>query len=277
MTSLTSFFSCLALVSLSGDMASAGGADRVLKVAMCQIFALDGDREGNFVRIEAALREARAQGAHIACFPETTILGWVNPEAHERAHPIPGADTDRLGRLARQYDLFLCAGLAEKDNDRLYDSVVLIDPQGRILLKHRKINLLTDLMDPPYTPGRDICVAETPLGTIGLLICADSFQEPLCRRLRELKPDLVLIPYGWAAVESAWPEHGERLKDTVAQAARWIGAPVIGTDLVGAITHGPWKGRTYGGQSTAADAQGQTLAVAKDRQQDCKLVTLRIP
>jgi len=95
MTSLTSLFSCLVLVCLSGGPAPARSTDRLLKVAMCQIFALDGDREGNFVRIEAALREARAQGAAIACFPETTVLGRVNPQAHERAHPIPGADTDR--------------------------------------------------------------------------------------------------------------------------------------------------------------------------------------
>ncbi|MBN1361081.1 MAG: carbon-nitrogen hydrolase family protein [Sedimentisphaerales bacterium] len=277
MSSFTSLVSCLALVSLSGDVPPAGSGQRALKVAMCQIFALDGDREGNFVRIEAALREAKAQGAQIACFPETTLLGWVNPDAHQRAHPVPGADTDRLGHLARQYSLYICAGLAEKDGDCLYDSAVLIDPTGRILLKHRKINILTNLMDPPYTPGRDVQVVQTPLGTIGLLICADSFQEDLCRRLRDLKPDFVLIPYGWAADETEWPQHGEKLKATVQQAARWIGAPVVGTDLVGAITHGPWKGKTYGGQSTAANAQGQTLAVAKDRQQDCKLVTVTIP
>lgn len=277
MTSLTSLWSCLALVCSSGNATPAGGAGRLVKVAMCQIFALDGDREGNFVRMEAALRQAKEQGAEIACLPETTILGWVNPEAHERACPVPGADTDRLGRLARRYELYLCVGLAEREDDRLYDSVVLIDPQGRILLKHRKINILTNLMDPPYTPGRDVRVVRTPLGTIGMLICADSFLESLCRRLRDLEPDLVLIPYGWAADETEWPAHGEKLKAVVQQAARWIGAPVVGTDLVGAISHGPWKGKTYGGQSTAADARGRTLAVAKDRQQDCTIVTLQIP
>ena len=61
MTSLRSLFSCLALVGLSGDMALNAGADQVLKIAMCQIVALDGDREGNFVRIEAALRAVGAK------------------------------------------------------------------------------------------------------------------------------------------------------------------------------------------------------------------------
>ena len=63
---------------------------RTIQMAMCQIVCLDGDRAGNFVRIENALREAKAAQADIACFPETAILGWVNPEAHERAFPIPG-------------------------------------------------------------------------------------------------------------------------------------------------------------------------------------------
>lgn len=61
-----------------------------MKIAVCQIFSLNGDREGNFVRIENALREANQSGAQIACFPEATILGWINSEAHKRAFPIPG-------------------------------------------------------------------------------------------------------------------------------------------------------------------------------------------
>lgn len=246
-----------------------------VKVALCQTVVLDGDREGNFVRIKAALREAEELGAQIACLPETAILGWVNPEAHERAHPIPGPDTDRLGALARQFGLYVCAGLAEKDGDQLFDSAVLIDPDGRILLKHRKINILSELMDPPYTAGEEVGVVDTPLGRIGMLICADSFLEPLCLQMRDQGPDLVLIPYGWAADESAWPGHGEELRQVVRQAARWTGASVIGTDAVGAISHGPWKGKVYGGQSTAADRDGQTIADAKDRQPD--VIVVEVP
>lgn len=276
MTLLPSLCSCLSLLCLSSDVSPAPTPKQSVKVALCQVFALDGDREGNFMRMEAALQEAREHGAQIACFPETTILGWVNPEAHERACPIPGPDTDRLARLAKQYALYLCVGLAERDGKRLFDSAVLIDPQGHILLKHRKINILTELMNPPYTPGQDVQVAKTPLGTIGLLICADSFQEPLCQRLRKLKPGLVLIPYGWAADESAWPQHGENLQKVIQQAARWTNAAVVGTDAVGTLTHGPWKGKLYGGQSTAVDAQGRIVAVAKDRQREVKVVSLSL-
>jgi predicted amidohydrolase len=84
-----------------------------IKIAMCQIFVLDGDRAGNFVRIENAICEAKESGAEIVCLPETAILGWVNPDAHKRAHPIPGEDSDRLCNLAKKYKVHLCAGLEE--------------------------------------------------------------------------------------------------------------------------------------------------------------------
>jgi hypothetical protein len=45
----------------------------------------------------------------------------------------------------------------------------------------------------------------------------------------------------------------------VQKAARTLGAPVIGPNLVGEITHGDWKGRTFEGLSTAADASGLSL------------------
>ena len=242
---------------------------------MCQIFCLDGDRSGNFVRIENAVSEAAKAGADIICFPETALLGWVNPAAHERAFEIPGQDTNRFAQLAKKYKKHLCVGLAEKDGDKLYDSVVLIDDRGRILLKHRKINILTELMTPPYTPGKDVGVAETQFGAVGRLICADTFRQDLLEKMAALKPDVVLVPYGWAAPEDKWPDHGKSLRTAVANAAKNIGAHVIGTDLVGEITQGPWAGQVYGGQSVACDKTGKVIALACDRDRDIKIVTVK--
>ena len=128
----------------------------IVRVAVAQIFCLAGDRSGNFVRIEAAVKEAKKLGAEIVCFPEMAILGWVNPEAHSLAFSIPGEDTRRLQEITRTYGLSLSIGLGEKEGNHLYDSAILIGPQGDLLLKHRKINLLAELMTPPYTPGSGV-------------------------------------------------------------------------------------------------------------------------
>jgi predicted amidohydrolase len=254
------FFCCLS--------AFAQPAPTTVRIAMCQIFCLDGDRSGNLVRIEEALREAQEQEVNIACFPETALYGWVNPTAHHRAKPIPGRDSDALCRLAQKYGMFLCVGLAEKEDENLYDTALLIDDSGRILLKHRKLNILRELMSPPYTPGTEIQAVDTPVGRIGILICADTFWRKNLDGMALLKPDLVLVPYGWAAKEESWPAHGKELHATVADAAKVMQIPVVGTDLVGKISHGPWRGYVYGGQSVAADALGRILVTAKDRDRD---------
>jgi predicted amidohydrolase len=249
---------------------------KTANAAICQIFCVDGDRRGNFVRIENAIREAKEAGADIACFPETALLGWVNPDAHKRAFPIPGEDSDKLCRLARDYNLHLCVGLAEKEGRCLYDSVVLIDNKGKILLKHQKINLLTELMSPPYTAGKSVDSVETEFGKIGLLICADTHDDKILRRMAALKPDLLLVPYGYVATEDEWPGHGKELEKVVTNTAKKTGAFIIGTNLVGEITHGPWKGRTYGGQSVAADSKGRIVVTAKDRDRDIKIISIKI-
>lgn len=247
-----------------------------VKIAMCQIVCMDGDRRGNLARIEKAVADAAKTGAEIVCLPESVILGWVNPEAHRRAQSIPGEDSKRLWEMAMRHKVFLCAGLDEKAGEDLYDSALLIDDAGQILLKHRKHILLSELMTPPYSAGRDVQVAETRFGRIGVLICADTHEPAILARMAKLNPDLVLVPYGYAAPEEAWPEHGKELERVVANAAKTIGAPVIGTNLIGQITHGPWAGRTYAGHSVAAEKTGNILAVGRDFDRDVVTISISL-
>jgi predicted amidohydrolase len=264
--------------ALANEQTTAPVEPNTIKVAMCQIFVLDGDRMGNFVRIENAIAEAKAAGAQIACLPESIVLGWENPDAHRRAQPIPGNDTVRLGKLAQKYEIFICAGLDEKDEDKLYDSAVLIDDKGEILLKHRKLEVLPELMDPPYTAAKEVnAVVDTKFGKIGLLICADTHKNSILDRMAKLKPDLLLIPYGYVEEEQKWPDHGLQLQKVVKNAAMRTGAPVIGTNSVGEVTKGPWAGRIYGGQSVAVDKNGDILGTAKDRDRDIKIVSIKTP
>lgn len=215
-------------------------------------------------------------GATLACLPETAIYGWVNPDAHQRAHPIPGEDSRCLCEMARKHRIHLCVGLDEKEGENLYDSALLIDDTGRILLKHRKIILLSELMTPPYSPGEGIQTIRTKFGTVGLLICADTHEQALLTRMEKLEPDLLLVPYGYAAQEEAWPEHGKQLERVVANAARVVGAPVVGTNLIGQITHGPWTGRTYGGHSVVVDRAGKILALGRDFDREVKIVEVAV-
>jgi predicted amidohydrolase len=249
-----------------------------VRVAVCQILVIDGDRQGNFRRIEHALQDARAAHADIAAFPECSILGWENPDAHTMATAIPGADSDRVAALAREYGVMISIGLNEKDGNKLFDSAILVDKTGKLLWKYRKLNVLPELMKPPYSVGTPsgIGVVDTQFGRIGVVICADTFADAYAQRVASLKPDLMLVPYGWAATVDKWPAHEKNLERLVAGRAKLWKCPTVGTDLVGEMTHGPWKGYTYGGASVVADADGKVIEVLRDRDTDLRVVELTL-
>ena len=277
---MTTFYTCL-LILIFFAFSNIKSNKPVIKkrhvvIAMAQIICIDGDLSGNLVRIENAIVKAKEKHADIIVFPESCLLGWVNPDAHKRACPIPGKDSETICTLARKYKLFICIGIDEKDGDKLYDSALLIDNNGNILLKHRKINVLPELMTPPYTIGNGVQTVKTKYGKIGVMVCADSFMENLLESMKSQKPDLLLIPYGWAAPENDWPAHGRELVKVVKNAAYKIKCPVIGTNLIGQISHGPWTGQVYGGQSVAFDNKKEKLVIGKDRESDIAIITVEL-
>ena len=143
---------------------------------------------------------------------------------------------------------------------RLFNSAILIDDRGQILLKHRQVNIPQKLMSPPYAAGAesDIATVNTKFGKIGLLICADTHRQDILDRMAALKPNLLLVPYGYAEDEQKWPAHSEEFHNVVINAAKRTGAAVIGNKFhVGRISRGPWAGRVYGGHSIAVDKTGQ--------------------
>jgi predicted amidohydrolase len=249
---------------------SMGANTRIVRVAACQIFGIDGDPEGNFRRIEYALQSAFRDRADLAVFPETVIYGW--------ASPVPGPTSNRIAALARKYNLMIAIGLAEKDSADLYDSAILVDRDGTILHKHRKINTIQNAMTPPYTRGRieDLGVAESRLGRIAIIICSDMFKKEIIQAVAALQPDLLLIPNGTAIQPKHWPGHGENLRRLVAEIAQRIHAPVVAPNLVGMITNGRLAGWTYGGLTPLADARRNTLAVLRDRDAEVRVVEVPV-
>jgi len=94
--------------------------------------------------------------------------------------------------------------------------------------------------------------------------------------MKTLKPDLMLVPYGWAAADDKWPAHSTELEDLVSRRAAQVRCPMAGVDLVGEMTHGPWTGWTYGGSSFVADGNGRILLTARDRDTDLRVIDLPI-
>jgi predicted amidohydrolase len=123
-------------------------------------------------------------------FPERGVKGT----AHDRSEPIPGPATDVLARKAREYSSYIIAGMLELDEDKTYDTAVLIDRDGRIAGKYRKTHLPLAEVEDGETPGNEYPVFETDFGRIGILICWDFVFPETFRIMRLEGAEIVFLP-----------------------------------------------------------------------------------
>ncbi len=111
----------------------------------------------------------------IVCLGEAITMVGTSKGVNDVAEPIPGPATERLGRAAREGRLWVVAGLTERDGDRAYNTAVLIDRQGRLAGKYRKVHLPREEWKQGITPGHEYPVFQTDFGTVAIQICYDWF------------------------------------------------------------------------------------------------------
>lgn len=239
--------------------------DRTIRVGMLQIRVVFSDAAGNLTRAAEAVKKAVQEGAEICVLPEAMDLGWANPEAAELATPIPGPVSGLLSAMAVKNHVWLVSGMTEKDGDDVYNTALLISPQGEIKAKHRKINILTGVEDV-YTPGDRLQTVKTPLGRIGFDICADNFVTslPLGHALARMGAQIILSPCAWAVVPDRDPKtdpYGAEWHEPYSLLSGLYHIPVIGVSNVGQVSAGTWKGWKAIGNSIAYDSDGTLKTV----------------
>ena len=226
-----------------------------------------GAKAQNLARAEVRIGEAAALGASIVLLPEALDLGWTHPSARTEAEPIPhGEPCRRLRAAAQRHGVFVCAGLTERSGDKLFNAAVLIDPQGEILLHHRKIHEL-DFALELYLRGDRLGVAETPFGKIGVMICADGFApgQIISRTLALMGAELILSPCAWAVPgdhDNTREPYGQLWLDNYGVVSRDCGVVIAGCSNVGPVSAGEWAGRQCIGCSLVMGSSGQPLARA---------------
>lgn len=234
-----------------------------MKLALAQMLVEPGRKHANLARAEQRVADAR--GADIVVLPEALTLGWTHPSAREEADGIPdGESCVRLRAAARQQQMFVCAGIVERAEDKLFNAAVLIDPQGEVLVHHRKIYEL-DIAQDLYGRGDRLSVVETPFGKIGVMICADGFApgQSITRALALMGARFILSPCAWAVPaehDNAREPYGQLWLDNYCPVAREFGVTIGGVSNVGPITAGPWQGRKCIGNSLLIGPDGSELA-----------------
>lgn len=151
-------------------------------------------RENCAKAAEWVRRCAETSGAELIVLPETASTGFspgIGPEElWDLVDVVPGALTEAVQEAARATGTHVVWGTYERgtgpDDARgvVYNSAVLIGPDGAVLGVYRKTHpFCTELRSRGgwVTPGDEVCVVETPLGRIGMIICFDGDYPELSR------------------------------------------------------------------------------------------------
>ena len=223
------------------------------------------------------LREAKDLGCDIACLPENfSFIGLRDADKLQVAEPDrEGPVQAFLSDTARKLKMWILGGTIVIRGDterRVANASLLIDAAGRRVARYDKIHLFDVTIpgrDEQYresthvTPGRELVIADTPVGKLGLSVCYDM-------RFPELYRELVSKGAEWLAMPAAFTvptgrAHWETLlRARAIENLCYVVAPAqTGTHTSGRETYGDSLIVDYWGQVVSRLAKGAGVITAE--------------
>jgi predicted amidohydrolase len=171
-----------------------------------------GDIDANLTSVISGIQRLGEKGAQIAVLPELWSAGYDSPaKTKEQANKTPRI-IETLSQLAIKYRMIIAGSLPEIFEDRLYNTMVVIDQDGTIAGEYRKVHLFSFIgEDKVFSAGNQAVVCHTSCGPIGLMICYDLRFPELCRSLALAGARMVII-------SAQWPTSRTHHWDTLLQA-----------------------------------------------------------
>ena len=228
-----------------------------MRIAAAQIACDVGAIKSNVEKIERFARQAHGAGATMVLFPEMSDTGYSMEQIRQHATEWKTGAVPAIRDLARELSLWIVSGVSERENDAIYNSQIVANPDGEIAARYRKTHLFTPepiREDSCFTPGGDFVSFPTNGFKVGLTICYDLRFPEFFRGLAVTHETSVFL------LSSAWPcpraHHFRAL--AVARAIEnqsyFVAANRVGTD----------DGVQFCGQSVIIDPSGAILASGSD-------------
>ena len=143
---------------------------------------------------EPLIAEAARQKADLVVLPETLTYYSLRRAYMDVAEPIPGPSTEYFGELAKKHNLYIVAGLLERDKHLVYNVAVMLGPDGKIVGKYRKISLPGNEIAGGIAPGNEYPVFDTRFGKVGMMVCYDGFFPEVARQLTNRGAEVIAWP-----------------------------------------------------------------------------------
>lgn len=168
---------------------------KTVRAAAVQISPVLHSQEGTTEKVLDAIASAAKQGVELIVFPETFIpyypyfsfvqppvlMGKEHMKLYEEAVTVPGPVVDAVSRAARSYEIVVVLGVNERDAGSLYNTQLIFDADGTLLLKRRKITpTYHERMVWGQGDGAGLQVLDTAVGRLGALACWEHY-NPLAR------------------------------------------------------------------------------------------------
>lgn len=244
---------------------------RNVTVAATQM-ACTWDTDRNIARADSLVRQAAEKGANVVLIQELFETPYFcqdqNADFFELAHPFENnALIGHFSRLAAELGVVLPVSYFEKAGRAYFNSLAVIDADGRVLGNYRKSHIPDG---PGYTekfyfsPGdTGFKVWNTRFGAIGCGICWDQWFPEAARSMALMGAEILLYPTAIgsephdATIDSA--AHWQRAMQGHA-AANMI--PVVASNRIGKEDGLKGTSITFYGCSFIADQTGAKVAEA---------------
>jgi predicted amidohydrolase len=225
---------------------------REITVAVVQMHPKMGEAEENLVKMSEMVGKIAAhQKVDLIVFPELITSGYeLGVRFTELAQRVPGATINLLAQRANEYGVYIAFGMVtkEKVESVLYNSAVLVGPDGELLDVYNKVHLRGEER-MAFREGFKLPVIATEVGNLGLMIGYDLAFPEASRALTLDGAEIICVLANWEATYiDEWKTY---LRSRAYENAVFmVGANRIGEDVT----------MTFGGESMIVGPRGQIHA-----------------
>jgi omega-amidase len=179
-----------------------------MKLSLAQINISSGNPKHNLLKMKEWIIKASDENADIVVFPEMCDTGYDMPTILDVAATWKNGPVKYLCRYAEDSNINIIAGLSEREDSSVFNTIVVIDKNGRIVGKYRKTHLITasPIHEEKYLGfGQELVICKLEGMKVGLMTCYEIRFPEIARKLASSGADVIVIPAAFPLVRlSHW-------------------------------------------------------------------------